>query len=113
MATFAPEARKRSTIARPMPRAPPVTTATRPCRSMRLVRGMSVRGAPAGDVEDAGGRERAFLRREPSDQRRDLLDLDEPAHRDLREHEPDVLVGHLLEDVRLRRRRRDAVAEDA
>src|SRR5436190_10548621 len=36
IATAAPEASKRSTMARPMPCAPPVTTAARPLRSMLL-----------------------------------------------------------------------------
>src|SRR5438105_2555044 len=37
IATAAPDSRKRSTIARPIPWAPPVTTAIRPLRSILLV----------------------------------------------------------------------------
>ncbi len=41
-------------------------------------------GRPAaGNVEHAAGRERTLLRRQPSDQRCDLIDEHEPAHRDL------------------------------
>ena len=42
----------------------------------------------------------------------DLLDRDEAAARDLRQHEVDVLLRHLVEDRGLRRRRRDAVDRD-
>ena len=42
----------------------------------------------------------------------DLLGLAEAAHRDLRQHVLDVLLGHLVEDRGLRRRRRHAVHGD-
>src|SRR5260221_2375176 len=53
-ATFAPEARRRSAIARPMPRAAPVTTATRPARSIwftLLGRRQRLGGRLGGGVE--------------------------------------------------------------
>jgi hypothetical protein len=53
--------------------------------------------------------EAAILAGEPRDQRGDLLGLAEPAHRDLRQHEIDVLRRHLVEHARAHRRRRHAV----
>jgi len=49
----------------------------------------------------------------PARERRDLLDVHEAAHRDLGEHVLDVRFGHLLEDLGLRRRRRQAVHQHA
>src|SRR5215831_15637385 len=70
---------------------------------------MSVSRPAAGDVEHRASRERAVLRREPAYQRSDLVDGDEAAHRDLREHVIDVLLLHLVEYRGLRGGRRDAV----
>src|SRR5919201_7160561 len=53
MATAAPERRNRSTIARPMPWAPPVTTAMRPSRSMRLLMSPVLKPALATQVNIA------------------------------------------------------------
>src|SRR5262249_2402586 len=64
---------------------------------------MSVRRPAAGDVEHRAGRERAVLGSEPAHQRGDLVDRDEAAHRDLREHVIDVLLLHLVEYRGLRR----------
>ena len=47
------------------------------------------------------------LRRDPGDQRGDFLHLHEAVLRDLGEHEVDVLLGDLVEDRRLDRRRRN------
>ena len=68
---------------------------------------------PAGDVEYRAGGERAVLAREPAHERRDLVHVDEAVHRDLRQHVVDVLLGHLVEDRGLRRRRRHAVHQHA
>src|SRR5262249_26694307 len=60
IATFAPEATKRSVMALPKPWAPPVTTAVRPLRSIlfmleTLVGWMSEHVAAVDDEVDAGG----------------------------------------------------------
>jgi hypothetical protein len=49
----------------------------------------------AGDIEYAAGGEAAFLARQSAHQRGDLA---EPAERDLRQHEGDVLLRHLCEE---------------
>src|SRR5215470_3809052 len=72
---------------------------------------MSVRRPSSRYIEHPSGRERAVLRREPADQRRDLVDRHEAAHRDLREHVIDVVLLHLIEYRRLRGGGRDAVYE--
>ncbi len=71
-----------------------------------------VRRPAAADVEHRAGRERIFLGREPGGERRQLLDLQEAAARDLRQHPVEVRLRHLVEDARLGRRRRDAVDRD-
>ena len=73
----------------------------------------SVGRAAARQVEHRARRERAFLARQPADQRGDLLDRAEAPHRDLGQHEVDVLLRHLVEDGRAHRGRRHAVGADA
>src|SRR5262249_62280358 len=73
---------------------------------------MSVRRPAAGDVEHRAGRERAVLRPQPAHQRGDLVDRDEAAHRDLREHVVDVLLRHLVEYRGLRGGGRHAIDEN-
>ena len=51
-------------------------------------------------------------RHQPRHHRRDLVDLDEPAARDLGQHVVDVLLADLLEDPRPRGGGRDAVDGD-
>src|SRR3954462_14907455 len=65
IATFAPDATKRSVIARPKPWAPPVTTAHRPFRSILFIAMIlcSERPAAIDDVGDAR-RERALVTRQ-------------------------------------------------
>ena len=53
----------------------------------------SVGRAAARGVEDRGGGEAALLARRPADEGRHLVDRAEAAHRDLGEHEVDVLCG--------------------
>src|SRR5215471_19564962 len=77
-------------------------------RSFVGARGSVGRATP-GDVEHRSGREGTVFGREPADEGGDLLDLDEPPYRDLREHVVDVLLTDLVEDRGLRRRRRHAV----
>src|SRR6266705_3650441 len=74
---------------------------------------ISISRPPAGDIEYRAGGERALLGGEPAYERRDLLDRHEAVHGDFREHIVDVLLGHLVEDRRLRRGGRYAVDEDA
>src|SRR5689334_2294442 len=59
-------------------------------------RSRSVGGTSAGGVEHGARGERALLARHEADQGRDLPDLAEAANRDLREHEVDVLLAHLV-----------------
>src|SRR5436190_8868430 len=84
MATFAPEATKRSAIARPKPCAPPVTTAQRPFRSILFMREpliawTSEHVAAIDDEVDTGG-ERAFVAAKIDRHGRDFLCGAEPAH---------------------------------
>src|SRR5262245_28982700 len=84
IATFAPEATKRSVIALPNPCAPPVTTAVRPLRSIlfmlqTLVVWMSEHVAAVDDEVDAGG-ERAFVAGEIHRYGRDFVSGAQPAH---------------------------------
>src|SRR5271165_2133842 len=87
---------------RPRRLSPPATG--RECAASPNAPPRSAAGTPAelnttpcrrGDVEGAAGRERAFFGGEPGNGRRDLLDEDEPAHRDLRQHEVNLCLGHL------------------
>src|SRR6267142_1592950 len=70
-------------------------------------------GTTAGNVEDRTGGERTLVRRQPADERGDLLDLDEAAHRNLREHVLRELGRDLVKDRRLRRGGRHAVDQHA
>ena len=56
--------------------------------------------------------ERVFLGHEPGGERGDLLHQDESRARNFREHVVDVRGRHLIENPRLRRRRRNAVDGD-
>src|SRR5205823_5016514 len=87
MATFAPEATKRSAIARPKPWAPPVTTAQRPFRSILFIalilyskRPASKRPAAIDDMGDAGS-ERALVAGEVDGKGSYFLSRAEPSHR--------------------------------
>src|SRR3954447_8981363 len=82
MATFAPEATKRSLIARPKPCAPPVTTAQRPFRSILFMDALPCLEGPAtiDDVSDAG-RERTLVAGEIERERSDFVRRAEPPHR--------------------------------
>ena len=60
IATLAPEASRRSTTARPMPWAPPVTTARRPARSIWFMGGVS---SPVGSALVAGNGRKAARNR--------------------------------------------------
>src|SRR5437764_15461287 len=87
MATFAPEATKRSAIARPKPCAPPVTTAQRPFRSILFItlflyskRPASKRPAAIDDMGDAGS-ERALVAGEVDGKGCYFLSRAEPSHR--------------------------------
>src|SRR3954447_10803341 len=87
MATFAPEATKRSAIARPNPCAPPVTTAQRPFRSILFIalflyskRPASKRPAAVDDMGDAGS-ERALVAGEVDGKGSYFLRRAEPSHR--------------------------------
>src|SRR5580704_17328457 len=64
----------------------------------------SIRRPPARNIEHRAGRERALLRGTEGDEIGDLLDLDEAAARDLRQHVGDVLLGHLVEQCGFRGR---------
>jgi hypothetical protein len=68
---------------------------------------------PARNIEHRAGRERAILRREPRDHRRELFDVDETVHWNLRQHVVDMLLRHLAEHFGLGRRRRDAIDQHA
>src|SRR5687767_597513 len=83
----------------------------RSCGSFFLA--MSVRRPAAGDIEYAGGGERAVIRSEPAGHGGDLLDFDEAPHRDLGEHELREFGRDLVEDRGLRRGGRHAVDEHA
>src|SRR5436190_22838568 len=87
MATFAPEATKRSAIARPKPWAPPVTTAQRPFRSILFIalilyfkRPASKRPAAIDDMGDAGS-ERALVAGEVDGEGCNFFGRAEPSHR--------------------------------
>src|SRR5436190_7094063 len=87
MATLAPEATKRSAIARPKPCAPPVTTAQRPFRSILFItlflyfeRRASKRPAAIDDMGDAGS-ERALVAGEVDGKGSYFLSRAEPSHR--------------------------------
>src|SRR5947207_15686703 len=87
MATFAPEATKRSAIARPKPWAPPVTTAQRPFRSILFIalilyfkRPASKRPAAIDDMGDAGS-ERALVACEVDGEGCNFFGRAEPSHR--------------------------------
>src|SRR5688500_7605426 len=58
----------------------------------------SVGRSSARQIENGTGRERTLFRREPAYERRDLVDGAEAGHRDLRQHEVDVLLRDLIED---------------
>ena len=73
---------------------------------------ISIGRPAAGNVEHRAGRERAVFRRQPCHHRREFFDQDEARLRNLRQHEVDVLLRHLVEDRGLRRRRRHRVDED-
>ncbi len=64
IATAAPEASMRSAIARPMPRAPPVTTAVRPCMSSWFIADPCwlLRACPAPKSAPGGGQPPAACR---------------------------------------------------
>src|SRR5262249_45050261 len=62
--TRAPSARKRSTVARPIPAAPPVTSATRPARAPRSVVEAVVR--PSQQLGAAGSHDRGVLVADPA-----------------------------------------------
>src|SRR6478735_42240 len=82
IATLAPEATKRSVMARPKPCAPPVTIATRPLRSILFMRrdpGQSEHVAAIDDEVDAGG-EGALVAAEIDRHGCDLLGGAESAH---------------------------------
>src|SRR5690349_18388712 len=77
IATFAPDATKRSAIARPNPCAPPVTTAQRPLRSILFMWKPSIpwtseHVAAIDDEVDAGG-EGGFVARQVDRHGRDFL----------------------------------------
>src|SRR5690606_13639558 len=59
-----------------------------------------IRRASAGDVEHAARGERVLGRRQPADERRDLLDVHEAPPRDGAAHVGHVLRRHLRQDVR-------------
>src|SRR5215212_11590072 len=74
MATFAPEATKRSVIARPKPCAPPVTTAQRPFRSILFIALFLCSKRPAAvDYMGDACRERALVAGEVNRKRCDFL----------------------------------------
>src|SRR3954465_14432751 len=86
MATFAPEATKRSAIARPNPCAPPVTTAQRPFRSILFIalflyskRPASKRPAAVDDMGDTGS-ERALVAGKVDGKGSYFLRRAEPSH---------------------------------
>src|SRR3954471_21442821 len=84
IATFAPDATKRSVIARPNPCAPPVTTAQRLLRSILFIEGaldcvMSEHVAAVNDEVDAGG-EGGFVARQINCHGRDFFSGAQPAH---------------------------------
>src|SRR6185436_650682 len=83
------------------------TLAARSSNAKKLVNRAATR-----EVENRARGERAVLGAEPRHERRDLLDLAETPHGDLREHEVDVRLGHLAEHPRLHRGRRHAVHAD-
>ena len=93
-------------------KAAPRSTSAR-CRSSRWrrcsARRRSIRRPPAGNVEHRAGREGVVRRGAERHERRDLLDLDETAARNFRQHVVDVLLRHLVEDRGFRRGRRDAL----
>src|SRR3954454_4950216 len=73
-----------------------------PCRS-------SVGRASTRGIKHTAGRERALLARHPTNQRGYLVHLSKAPHRDFREHEVDMLLGHLVEDGGMNRRRGDGI----
>src|SRR6185312_11047572 len=84
IATFAPDATKRSAIARPKPCAPPVTTAQRPFKSILFMLeafdcGTSEHVAAIDDEIDAGG-ERGFVARKIDRHGRDFVCGAQPPH---------------------------------
>src|SRR5215469_6729248 len=71
-----------------------------------------IRRAAAGQVEHRSRGEGIFPRAEPGNHGGDLLDGDETATRDLREHVIDEFLGHLLQYPRFRGNRGHAVHGD-
>src|SRR3954463_13975892 len=68
-----------------------------------------VDGTPSRDVEHSAGCERTVLGRQPRDHGGRFAHEQEPVHGDLREHEVDMLLLHLVEDLGPGRGRRNAV----
>src|SRR5258708_30207092 len=59
--------------------------------SLVMATSLSIRRAPAGNVEHRAGRERAILGGEPRHHRGELLDQHKPSLRNLGEHEVNML----------------------
>ena len=96
---------RKATLQKPVATTPKPTVTSKPAAPVKNRRPDSVSGAAAADVEHGAGRERAFLRRQPADEGRDLGQLQEAAQRDPRQHVVDVLLLHLAEHLGPGRRR--------
>src|SRR3954468_14478890 len=88
-----------TTVARWPVALPSVVTMLDPARSISG-RCRSIGGAAAREVEHGGGGEAVFARYQPRHHAGSLLDLQEAAAGDTREHVVDVLLRYLREDRR-------------